>query len=288
MNRAGGVSAGELLLYRFKGRALKLCVSLGVGLSAAALLPALLSTEDRGRRFAAVALLLIFWLLADRLRRRSNWVPDVLVDRRWVLVAAALTAVPYAIDGHAQSDAFMGLAPLAGVAATTCRRREVIAFAAISIGAYLGGVILGGGGIGVLTAAERPFDGVQQVAAIAACCGLSAFAVLGFRRFTEGMPGAVEPDAPVEGDTVTSPSETEEPESRDIGGGREAPPVLTEREREVIELLATGMERPEIAERLVISKDAVKSRFDSAKSKLGVRTQEEAVAVYLRLRDEDG
>ncbi len=285
MNSIGGISAGELLLYRFKGRALKLCVSLGIALSSLALVPASVSSEDRGRRIAAVALLLVCWLLTDYYRKRSSWVPDVLADRRWVLAAAALTAVPYAIDGHAQSDAFMGLAPLAGIAATTCRRREVIAFAGISVVAYTVGVTLGGGSFEVLTAAEHPFDGVQQIAAIVACCGLFAFAVLGFRRFIEEIPNTVVADS-----TNVSPVAGGDLATQDVQGRRSSKqqPRLTDREREVIGLLAKDKSRREIAETLVIDPKTVKSHIDSAKSKLGVSRQEEAVAAYMENHPEGG
>lgn len=288
MDETRAVSAGELLLYRFKGRTLKLCVSLGIALSALALLPAALSTEDRGRRCAAIALLIVFWLIAEHQRSRSDWVPDVLADRRWVLAAAALTAVPYAIDGHAQSDAFMGLAPLAGVAATTCRRREVVAFTAISVLAYLVGVVIGGGGFGVFTTADHPFDGVQQVAAICACCGLFAVAVLGFRRFIEEIPAAVaeegRPELP--GTPDPRPTATSK-EAADEGRG-EKRPDLTDRELDVLALLADDKSRPEISEILLIAPGTVKSRIDSARAKIGVRDQAEAVAYWVDHHGGDG
>jgi DNA-binding CsgD family transcriptional regulator len=261
MQNTAGVSAGELLLYRFKGRALKLCVFLGITMSALALAPATISSDDRGRRIAAVGLVLVCWLLAEHYRKRSTWVPDVLIDRRWVLVVAALTAVPYAIEGHAQSDAFMGLAPLSGVAATTCRRREVIVFAGISVIAYFVGVSLGGG-IEALTTADHLVGGIQQTVAIVICCGLSAFVVVGFRRFIERIP----PPA-----TVSLKQ-----------------PGLTKREREVLTLLGEDMNRTEIAKSLFLSNETIKSHIKSARSRLGARNQEEAVSLYWRYYRDDG
>jgi DNA-binding CsgD family transcriptional regulator len=264
MGTSGGISAGELLLSRFKGRALKLCVRLGIVMSALAFLPALVGTSDRGRRLAAAGLLLVCWAAAEHYRKRSSWVPDVLEDRRWVLAAAAFTALPYAIDGHAQSNAFMGIAPLAGVAAVTCRRREVIGYAAISIAAYVVGVTIGAGGMGALGGAEHPFDAAQQVAGISACCGLFAFGVLGFRRFIEQIPFA----------TVETGHDQE-------GDRAEQPPSLTNRQRQILGLLAQGQSRSEIAEGLFISKATVRTHINNAKDRLDVSSQEEAVAIYL-------
>jgi DNA-binding CsgD family transcriptional regulator len=255
------VSVGERLLYRFKGRALKLSVAFGIGLSAAALIPALLSTEDRWRRVAAVAVLLAAWTLAEYLRRRRRWVFDVLLDRRWVLALALAMAIPYAIDGHAQTDAFMGVAPLAGVAAATCRRREVAVFALLSIIAYVLGVAVGGGGIGILITARHPFDGIQQAVSIAACCGLAAFVVFGFRRFIEAMS---------EFETHDNP-----------------PAALTKREREVLRMLGEGRSRDEIAGTLILATSTIRSHIDNARAKLEVRHQEEAVALYWRHHRDD-
>jgi DNA-binding CsgD family transcriptional regulator len=260
MGTGRGIKAEELLLSRLKGRVLKLCVRLGIAMSALALLPAMASTDDRERRIAAIVLLLICWVAAEYYRKRSNWVPDVLADRGWVLAAAAFTALPYAIDGNAQSDAFMGVVPLAGIAAVACRRREVIIFAIVSIAAYVVGVSIGSGGVEAIGDAEHPFDAVQQIAAIGSTCGLFAFAVLGFRRFTEQIP-RVESNSKVAG---------------------KQPSKLTKREREILGLLSKGQTRTEIAEGLFISAETVKSHFDNIRAKLDVSTQEEALAIYLK------
>jgi NarL family two-component system response regulator LiaR len=54
---------------------------------------------------------------------------------------------------------------------------------------------------------------------------------------------------------------------------------LTEREREVLALLAQGMNNKEIAERLVISISTAKYHVSSVLSKLGAATRTEAVAL---------
>jgi PAS domain S-box-containing protein len=62
------------------------------------------------------------------------------------------------------------------------------------------------------------------------------------------------------------------------GGGRLA---LTERESEVITLVASGLQSNEIADRLFLSPETVKSHVNNAMGKLGVHTRAHAVAVAL-------
>jgi DNA-binding NarL/FixJ family response regulator len=57
---------------------------------------------------------------------------------------------------------------------------------------------------------------------------------------------------------------------------------LTEREREVLTLLATGLGRREIAARCFITPKTVSKHFEAIFHKLGVHTQAQAVAVALR------
>jgi len=57
---------------------------------------------------------------------------------------------------------------------------------------------------------------------------------------------------------------------------------LTEREREVLELLADGLTTSEVAKTLSLSEHTVRSRVKAALAKLGARNREHAIAIAIR------
>ncbi len=57
---------------------------------------------------------------------------------------------------------------------------------------------------------------------------------------------------------------------------------LSTREREVLQLMVEGLNNPDIAERLVVSRSTVKFHVSSILSKLGVSSRTEAVALALQ------
>jgi DNA-binding NarL/FixJ family response regulator len=59
-------------------------------------------------------------------------------------------------------------------------------------------------------------------------------------------------------------------------------PVLTAREREVLELLASGLSPAEVSERLQVSGETIRSHVKSAMAKLGASTRSHAVALALQ------
>jgi DNA-binding CsgD family transcriptional regulator len=56
---------------------------------------------------------------------------------------------------------------------------------------------------------------------------------------------------------------------------------LTEREREVMTLVASGLQSGDMAERLFLSPETVKSHVHNAMGKLGAHTRAHAVAIAL-------
>jgi DNA-binding NarL/FixJ family response regulator len=64
--------------------------------------------------------------------------------------------------------------------------------------------------------------------------------------------------------------------------------VLTDREREVLALLATGMTGEQAAKELFLSPETVRTHVRNAMRKLGANTRVHAVALALRLREISG
>ena len=83
------------------------------------------------------------------------------------------------------------------------------------------------------------------------------------------------------GDTVMGPDAQAAMLARVRGGIRVVSP-LTDREREVLELLAEGLSAPQIADRLVVGASTVKSHLKNLYAKLGVGDRAAAVAEGMR------
>ena len=63
---------------------------------------------------------------------------------------------------------------------------------------------------------------------------------------------------------------------------RELTTALTDRERDVLELLADGYTTQEVADRLAFSHHTIRSRVKAILAKLEARTREQAVAIAIR------
>lgn len=127
----------------------------------------------------------------------------------------------------------------------------------------------------------------EDVAVVAATVRAGASGYLVHGRFTtEELLAAVEQVAA--GGTVASPAITSAlfAAVRDEGGAPldPSPTALTEREVEVMDLLARGQSNAEIAEALFLSGKTVKNHLNRLYAKLGVRNRAEAMALWLGTR----
>lgn len=60
-----------------------------------------------------------------------------------------------------------------------------------------------------------------------------------------------------------------------------APPALTPRERQVLQLIAHGLDIATVSSRLAVSPDTARTHLRSARARLGARTRAHAVAIAL-------
>ena len=67
----------------------------------------------------------------------------------------------------------------------------------------------------------------------------------------------------------------------------EGPPVITDRQRQVIELIAAGYSNEEVARRLGISPRTAKAHCDVLRQKLGVPRRRQIPVAYRLLTGED-
>ncbi|MFN8221838.1 MAG: response regulator transcription factor [Gaiellales bacterium] len=79
------------------------------------------------------------------------------------------------------------------------------------------------------------------------------------------------------GDTYVDPSLIPS-----LTAGKDGQDILTQREREILQLLADGMSNADVATRLFISQETVKSHVRHILAKLEAETRTQAVAIALR------
>ena len=89
--------------------------------------------------------------------------------------------------------------------------------------------------------------------------------------------------AGVEHDAIVVASGAPADDGRGVGGDPELVEALTEREVQVLELLAEGLPNKAIADRLAISDQTVKFHVSSISAKLGAANRTDAVRRAVRL-----
>jgi two-component system, NarL family, response regulator LiaR len=132
-------------------------------------------------------------------------------------------------------------------------------------------------GVKVLLLAERAAQIQVESALEAGCDG-----------FTLKDISLVELQSTIErvsnGDTVLHPDVASVIARRLAANGKEKPNTLTPRQREILRMLALGLENKQIARRLGIGVHTVKTHVSRVLAKLGVASRTEAVVVALRDR----
>jgi two-component system nitrate/nitrite response regulator NarL len=68
----------------------------------------------------------------------------------------------------------------------------------------------------------------------------------------------------------------------ELAAGRPPAPTLTPREREILQMIAQGLSLEEVALRLVVSPETVRTHLSNARRKLGARNRTEAVVAAMR------
>jgi DNA-binding NarL/FixJ family response regulator len=134
--------------------------------------------------------------------------------------------------------------------------------------------------------AERPQTGVVVLTASAADHVLLAAIEAGASGFLSKTRSLDEVTAAVRaaaaGESVISPELLARLLPRFGRGGPLAVDELTEREREVLGLVAEGLSNAAIAERLVVSVHTVRNHIASLSSKLGAHSKLEALSIAVR------
>jgi DNA-binding CsgD family transcriptional regulator len=254
---------------------------MGLLLSAVVLSAGALSANDPADRSLAALVVAAAWVAV----RWQLTVRDVPTFTATELVgSAAFTSVPFAVDGHAQTNVFLAMAPLGALAALCSNRRELLLFAGTWLFAYALGAMIGTGP-GALVEHHR-FDAAEQVLIMVASCGIfyviadlvRAYAAhlddqvrVAVDESTRTVPGANLNDD-VETDHSTAPSP-------DLN-------VLSRREKEVLRLITEGKQSDEIGRELYIATRTVESDRSKILHKLDVGSMPEAVTFYVEREPE--
>lgn len=156
--------------------------------------------------------------------------------------------------------------------------REVLSTPAVDVVVLLGGLDVGPGATDVLPELRAP-DGPAWVVLTEVVECTEAIIAAGAHGCLAESSTPVEIGAAIRAASRGDVAELDQPVTGPLVQRvrREAPP-LTEREVEVLRLVADGLGNQEIAERLYLSPSSVKSHLSHTYGRLGVRRREAAAA----------
>jgi LuxR family maltose regulon positive regulatory protein len=213
------------------------------------------------------------WLAQDRLRAAVNWadkmMQDVTIEERPESEIAHVAMARVLIVKGDTASIERALVLLEGLLQAVDKEgRMSIQIEALALQALAHWQR--GERVDALTALEHalrlaePEGYVRRFADL----GLPMARLLQEARARDVMPSYVETLLAAFGGDILSP----------IPGQPALPDPLTEREQEVLELMAAGLTNPEIADKLVISPETVKKHAGTIYGKLGVHSRTEAAA----------
>lgn len=253
--------------------ALARCADMGLWLAGVACVAGAFSASDQIRRCLSVLLVAAAWVWLrwqGRLRDHPSFTETELVG------LAIFCVIPFAVDGHAQSNVFVSIAPLGAVAALCGKRRTVVLFAAAWVAAYLLGAVIGTGPRALI--ARHRFDCAEQVLVMVACCAVYYFVALRLGGFWTALDRRVHAAVNEQQHAIDLAEEIRASRAESRPGHRLG--ELSENELEALRLFTADKSTAEVAAAMFKSRTTIRGYRQKIVKKLDVLSMEQAVSVW--------